>query len=729
MKRLAVLSAFFFSTFSASAAAVDSHTSQPNVLLILADDLGYSDTGAFGGEIDTPNIDALANNGVRFTQFYNTARCCPTRASLLTGLYPHQTGMGHMMFERNLPGYRGDLNRQCATLAEVLAPAGYSTYAIGKWHLTRHLNPDSSQHNWPLQRGFEKYYGLIWGYSSLFDPAITRGNTWYSRENDPEYKSDDFYFTDALTDNAIRFLQQHREESPGKPFFLYQAYTAAHWPMHARPEDIAKYKGRFDAGYDAVRQKRIARLRELGLLDPKWKPAATAHEWGDVQNREWELRCMEVYAAMIDRMDQGIGKIVAELKRQGQFENTIILFLQDNGGCAEDRGRKANEGPDPATLRPLRPDELPGGTIPKQTREGKPVKEGPIVMPGGPDTYIAYGPGWANVSNTPFREYKHWVHEGGIATPLIVHWPAGIAEERHNQLVREPGHVIDIMPTLVEASGAKYPAELNGERIKPMEGTSLLPLLTSGTIARKEPIYWEHEGNRAIRDGKWKLVAKENAPWELYDMEADRTEMNNLAEAEPERVRELSAKWDAWAARADVLPLGGWRPKEEREKMSVKPAPAAEVKLEQGQVLEGDKAPQVHGRGLTLTVELAEPKGDGVLVAHGGNRQGYALLVREGHLEFLVRREGELAKVRSDETLPSSGAVTVRAVLGPKGNARLYVNDQPVSGRQNLGLVQRTPAQALSAGVDSEDPVGDYPAPFAYGGKLGRITLSVAEVK
>ncbi len=338
---------------------------------------------------------------------------------------------------------------------------------------------------------------------------------------------------------------------------MYVAYTAAHWPMHALPQDIKKYEGKYDAGYEPIRQERLKRMKEMGLIDPNWKPAPTVGDWSEVQNKEWEAAGMQVFAAMMDSMDQGIGRIVNELKRSGRLDNTVIFYLQDNGGCAENNGRATPRQPSPKKFKPMGPDDLQIAK-PKQTRDGRPVRQGPGAMPGPDDTFIAYGENWANVSNTPFREYKHWVHEGGISTPLIVHWPKGISPKRNGKLESQPGHLIDIMATCLDLSDATYPKELRGEKIKPVQGVSLLPAINGKPLKRKAPLFWEHESNRAIRDGKWKLVAKANAPWELYDMEADRTEMNNLATQQPQKVKELAAKWDGWAARSDVLPLGGW---------------------------------------------------------------------------------------------------------------------------------------------------------------------------
>jgi arylsulfatase len=530
---------------------------RPNIILIMSDDMGFSDIGCYGGEIDTPNLDSLAAGGLRFTQFYNTARCCPTRAALMTGLYQHQAGVGHMMDDRGFDAYRGNLNRNCVTIAEALKPAGYRTYMTGKWHVTRHTDPEGPKHNWPLQRGYEKFYGTIIGAGSFYDPmTLCRGNTYITPVNDPEYRPETYYYTDAISDNAVKFVREHRAETPEQPFFMYVAYTAAHWPMHALEKDIAKYKGKFDKGYRHYREQRFARLKKLGLIDPDWDMSEQAGDWEKVQHKEWEIRCMEVYAAMIDNMDRGIGRIVDELKRQGAFDNTLIFFLQDNGGCAEGMGRgaKVNErwlkGVEDRT--PMAPDELqPTLWPPMKTRDGRPVLGGPTVMPGPDGTYIAYGRNWANVSNTPFKLYKHWVHEGGISTPLICHWPARIGAR--GTLRHDPAHLIDIMATCVDVSGAAYPKTYYGYKIQPMEGVSLAPTFEGKPLAERA-IYWEHEGNRAVRKGKWKLVSRHPGGWELYDMENDRTEMHDLASAHPQRVEELKSLHEHWAERAGVQP-------------------------------------------------------------------------------------------------------------------------------------------------------------------------------
>jgi len=535
----------------------------PDVVVIMSDDMGFSDIGCYGGEIQTPTLDRLAAGGLRLTHFYNTARCCPTRAALLTGLYPHQAGIGHMMENRGLDGYRGDLNRRCATIAEVLRPAGYGTYAVGKWHVTKATQPDGNKDNWPLQRGFDRFYGTITGAGNFYDPGtLSRDNKMISPFADAEYQPKQYYYTDAISDHAVRFIGDHHRTSGDKPLFLYVAFTAAHWPMHALDEDIAKYKSKYDGGYEPIRRARLERSKRLGLLAENTELSPMTGDWSSVADKAWEARCMEVYAAMIDRMDQGIGRIVAELTRTGRLDNTLIFFLQDNGGCAETTGRQLM--PDAAVDRPTKPpleprsaDFIDTAVRPTRTRDGYNVRTGPGAMPGPHDTYIAYGQGWANVSNTPLREYKHWVHEGGISSPLVVHWPAGI--KRRGELVNEPGHLIDIMATCIDVAGAAYPKEKNGQAIQPPEGKSLVPAFDGKPIDR-EAIYWEHEGNRAMRVGKWKLVAKGPAgAWELYDIDRDRIEQHDLASQEPERVRQMVSQWEAWAKRANVIPWI-WQP-------------------------------------------------------------------------------------------------------------------------------------------------------------------------
>jgi arylsulfatase len=517
---------------------------RPNIVLILADDMGFSDVGCYGSEIATPNIDRLASQGVRFTQFYNTGRCCPTRASLLMGLYAHQAGVGQMIEDRGWPAYRGEINDHCVTLAEALGTAGYRTDMVGKWHLVHmritgkaqinHQNQDPfwfDKNNWPRQRGFDSYWGTIIGVDNYFDPFTL------TEENEPiATVPPDFYYTDQIADHVAQRITENAKGD--KPFFLYAAFTAPHWPLHARPEDIKKYEGKYDMGWDELRARRYAREKELGLIDPKWKLSerdAEVRPWDKMPNKEWDAHRMAVYAAQIDRLDQGVGKILAAIDASGAAENTVVVFLSDNGGCAE----KVQQG---------------WFDVTSETRDGEKVHVGnnPAFRAGPETVYQSYGPGWANASNTPFRRFKHFAHEGGISAPFIVRWPAGIT--KHGALLKERGHVIDLMPTFMELAGGKYPAKYKGHEITPEEGQSLVDAITSKPHPDHQPIFWEHEGNRAVRVGQWKLVAVNKKPWELYDMEADRTETNDLASSNPEKVKELEAIYQKWADRVGVKP-------------------------------------------------------------------------------------------------------------------------------------------------------------------------------
>jgi len=529
---------------------------RPNIVVILSDDMGFSDIGCYGSEIETPQLDRLAAGGLRFTQCYNTARCCPTRASLLTGLYPHQAGIGHMMDDRGLPGYRGDLNERCVTIAEALRPAGYTSYAVGKWHVTKAVRPtdEAAKRNWPLQRGFSRFYGTITGAGSFFDPStLVRDNRFISPFADPEYPGEDYYYTDAISDHAVRFIREHDRDTP---FFLYVAYTAAHWPMHARDRDIAKYAGRYAAGYDAVREARHAKMLAAGVVTAAnttlWPLPPDLGERGE--HAAWDQRNMEVFAAMVDCMDQGIGRIVRALEDTGRIDDTLVCYLQDNGGCAEGVGRDRRTGREAVApqraaapeLPPVAPDVLQTDSTPKQTRDGFPLRQGRGVMVGAGDTYGAYGEAWSTVSNTPFRRHKHWVHEGGISTPLVVHWPRGIVHP--GRLEHTPCHLIDIMATAIDLGRVRYPADMT-----PPEGRSLAPLFAGGVVER-DALYWEHEGNKAVREGDWKLVAVHDGPWELYDLSQDRSEQHDLSGAQPDRVRRMEAMWDAYASRTNVAP-------------------------------------------------------------------------------------------------------------------------------------------------------------------------------
>jgi len=506
---------------------------RPNIILILADDMGYSDIGCYGGEIRTPHLDGLAARGVRFSQFYNAARCCPTRASLLTGLYPHQADVGHMVYRDEGPGYHGRLNRECVTLAEVLQQAGYHTMMSGKWHVGH--KPDV----FPSQRGFKRFYGIHIHVDSYFKvlggcPVFLDGEKLIAPTQNPVHALDpqqEWYTTNVFTDYALHFLGEALQNKQ-QPFFLYLAYNSPHWPLEAPDEDIARYRGNYTTGWEPVRRERLKRMRELGLLNKDCRISPSdAPDWNglsadDRANLDFRRA---IYAAQIDNMDQNIGRVVTHLRNAEILDNTLILFLSDNGCSAE-------------------PEREPFGYRFQENRI-----ENFKAWRKQSGRSSSQGLFWANVSNTPFRKYKKWTHEGGIATPLIAHWPAGVTVP--GTTTKEPGHIVDIMATCVDVARASYPQVYQGHTITPMEGVSLVPALTGQSLKRHKPIFWEHEGNWAVREGQWKLVCDgPKGPWELYDLGADRTELNNLAPQHPDKVKELAAQWQTWAERARVLP-------------------------------------------------------------------------------------------------------------------------------------------------------------------------------
>ncbi len=644
---------------------------RPNILIILADDLGWSDLGCYGGEIRTPHLDSLARGGLRFSQFYNSARCSPTRASILTGLHPHQAGF---------PNLSGVLPAHCVTIPEALKPAGYRSYMVGKWHLSRESTP--------TRRGFDEFYGMLGGYNTCWkeDPYFTRLPEDRSKRT---YAPGEFYSTDVFGDYALDFIADAGRS--GRPWFFYLAFNAPHFPLHAWEEDIAKYEKLYAQGWDRIRAQRLARQKELGLVprDLKLTPRSNIPAnrfnartgWADKDNPAWEslpaarradlARRMAVFAAMVDRMDQAIGRVLARLKETGQFDNTLIFFLSDNGACAE--------------WDPWGFDETSG---PKNIlHTGADLKK-----VGGPDSYISYGSAWANACNTPFRLYKHYGHEGGINTPLIVHWPAGL-RTRPDAVTREAGHITDFMPTILELAGVPYPQEHGGHKVLPLEGVSLLPVLKGERLPPRR-ILMEHEGNRAVREGRWKLVALKDKPWELYDLETDPTEMNDVATREADRVARLARAWDDWADRC-----------------SVRSSPQSR---RQG-------VPQIANKPLVITCEVEPQSRDGVILAHGGNQQGYALWLRDGRLVFGVRINGELTSVTAGDT--PSGRISIAARLNRDGAMRLMVNGRTAAEGKAPGPVPIQPVDELSIGKDVRTAVGDYTAPYPLRGKVEKTSI------
>lgn len=511
---------------------------KPNILLILCDDMGYSDIGCFGAEIATPNLDRLAAGGLRMSSMYNCARCCPSRAALLTGVYPHQAGVGFMVQNLGHKSYQGYLRDDCVTLAEVLGTAGYYTGYTGKWHTggnwarggadAANWRFDDPTHPLPTHRGFQRFYGNPAGGGSYFNIHLVEQNQLIAL---PE----GFYSTDNYTSKAIEFMGEATTQ--GKPFFVHLCYNAPHWPLHALPQDIAKYRGKYRGGWDSIRTARHEQLKGMGILDTRWDISPRdeqAPAWSDAGHKEWEDARMAVYAAMVDRVDQNIGRIVEHLRKTGQLDNTLILFVSDNGGCAET--------------------QVPGGgkSETQTTRDGKPMHFGnlPDLEPGGADTFQSYDLPWANASNSPFRRFKHWVHEGGISTPMVAHWPKAIAP---GAIRHEAAHFIDVAATLYELAGASYPKEFQGRAVQPLEGQSFAALLRGKAWQRDGALFWEHEGNRAARRDNLKLVCRYPGQWELYDIIADRTELRDLASQYPQFVADLGKQYDQWAQRCGVI--------------------------------------------------------------------------------------------------------------------------------------------------------------------------------
>lgn len=519
-------------------ASAQAEDRRPNIMVIMVDDMGYSDLGCFGGEIHTPNLDGLANNGMRFTQFFNAGRSCPSRAALMTGLYAQQAGIMAM---------GQSLNTECVTIPEVLKTAGYHTAMTGKWHLslTQGIGNNADQMAWlshqntfnnrpfapietyPCNRGFDEHWGTIWGVVNHFDPFSLVHN------EEPIYTDaipSDFYSTDFITDKTIDLIDDLSAKE--EPFFMYVAYNAPHWPLHAKPEDIKKYDGMYDEGWDVMREKRYARMVELGLISPEQTPVSrneSGRLWENETDKEFQAANMEVHAAMIDCVDQGVGRIIQKLKETGEYDNTIIIFSSDNDASSENYGIGEFDRHD-------------------RTRDGQMVTHDSRT-PGDQLSYNYLGTGWAGAINTPFRYWKAESFHGGIAAPTIVHWPAGMKSGK-GSIVNEPCHFIDIMPTCIALAGAEYPSTYNGHSIKPLaaEGRSLLPLISGeGEWNGERTLFWEHENGRAVRVGNWKMTSLRNGGWQLFDLSTDYSETNNVAAEHPDKVREMKTLWNNWA--------------------------------------------------------------------------------------------------------------------------------------------------------------------------------------
>ena len=478
---------------------------RPNIIVILTDDMGFSDLGCFGGEIDSPNLDKLAMKGLRFTEFYNTARCWPTRATLMSGIYSNNLGNDQV------------------TIPELLKPVGYQTGMVGKWHLGKNPEKDG-----PIQRGFDDFYGTMTGAGSFYDPYTLTRNTEFI-----EVDEENYYYTDRIGTEAARQIREFAKSD--KPFFQYVAFTAAHWPIHAPQKSIQKYIKTYEDGWEKLRNERYARMLEMGIIDkehwplPQWEDRVKP--WDTIDHKPWRIRNMAIYAAMVDHMDQAVGTLLDALKKTKRMENTFIIYFHDNGACPE---HLSGNGWNTAN-----------NILAKADKAGKTIAVGDKydIPMGGPMTYGSVGHNWANAQNTPMRRYKSNVHNGGACTPAIVHWPAGL-KTKPGSISKQRGHVVDLMATCLELAGAKYPEEFKGRETKPHESLSLVPILKGKTVDRDHAYVFNHSGTHAIVKGEYKIVREGRGPWALYHLAKDRTETKNLAKQDPERVTEMVSIWE-----------------------------------------------------------------------------------------------------------------------------------------------------------------------------------------
>ncbi|WP_226895560.1 arylsulfatase [Luteolibacter marinus] len=668
-------------------AAAAPAASRPNVLLILADDLGFSDLSCYGSEIQTPNIDKLAEGGAKFSAFYNSARCCPSRASLFTGLHPHEAGIGSFTTARPRedagPAYSGHLLPDTATLGEILGDSGYSTWMIGKWHLGV---PG------PMERGIQNYYGyrnFLAHSENQWDPgAYVRLPAGTSPEIErPRGK---YYATDVFNDYALEFLREARSgDHRGKPWFLFLSHSSPHFPVQAPKEDIDRHMATYRKGWDVLRVERLERQKKLGLvpadnpLPPRSQVpvdrADIANGYSGQPNPAWDslpadrredlARRMATFAAMVEHVDQGIGRIVGDLRQHGELDNTLIFFLSDNGACYE-WGPFGFDGP---------------------SRKGETILHtGDQLAEMGQDHgHSSYGSAWAMLCNTPLGMYKHFCHEGGISSPFIVHWPAGLGPRPG--YVADPGHVMDIVPTVCAATGVAYPKTRAGHDIKPVSGVSLLPAARGEGLAERG-LPTEHQDARGYRKGDWKIVWGKRQPeevrWELYNLKSDRSETKDLAKEHPEILRQLVGEWEAWARKVGADPF------------------ATKAIAD---------SPEVANKPLRITASIRGKKPAGVVIAQGGNQCGYALHFVDGRPAFDVRIGGKVSRLIAGH--PVSGKVELVATLDADHMTLAVGGAEPIR-RASPGLLRKQPIDPLSIGYDDRSAAGDYEAPNRFTGKV-----------
>ncbi|WP_030255574.1 arylsulfatase [Streptomyces violens] len=710
----------------------------PNIVVVLVDDMGYSDIGPFGSEIPTPTLDHLADQGVRLSNYHTMPLCSPARAALLTGLNPHRVGYAHVAnSDPGFPGYGMTIAEDVPTLAELLHDQGYATYAVGKWHLVRDSasNAADDRANWPLQKGFDRYYGVLEGLTSLFHPhQLVRDNSPLDIDELPE----DYYYTDDLTDQALSMIKGLRAHDPDKPFFLYLAHNAVHGPLQAKEEDIARHRGRYDEGWDALRDQRFAAQLAAGLFPPgtalpdrNSEAGLDVPAWDSLtadQQRRY-ARYMEVYAAMVDNIDQNLGRLTATLEALGELDNTVIVFTSDNGGT----GEGGAEGTRSYFSRFVHHPRLPGDWEPDVDRD-------PDLI-GGPRSLVHYPRGWGMASNTPFRLYKGHTYAGGVRVPFVLSWPRGVREGRLARGLRtQYQYVTDITPTLLELAGTPRPDERRGTPLQEVDGASFAPVLADPAAGSTHPEqYCEMTGNRSYyRDGH-KLVTLhrpgtpyDDAEWALYDLRTDPTEIHDLADQRPEVIKELAAAWEQAAWRNGVFPLPDGsgalahrHPADERYTRELRLLPGT-PELER---YRSSRLIAFRSFGIAVRLESYADGDQGVLVSHGDQGGGYSLYVEDGRLRFAYNEYGRLHETDAGPLPPGTRDIllTATAEQGLRWHFTLTVDgaERPVPGSVHQ-LIGMAPFQGISVGIDRKSPVSwplyERHRSFRYNGRLRSVT-------
>ncbi|MFM7744221.1 MAG: arylsulfatase [Actinomycetota bacterium] len=694
---------------------VEAPRKAPNIVFIIVDDLGYSDLGCYGSEISTPNIDALAGRGLRYTNFHVTPLCSPTRAALMTGRNPHSVGVGMVAnIDAGFPGYTGELPRNQPTMAEMLRDNGYSTLMVGKWHLCKDADYSEAgdKHSWPLQRGFEQYYGFLEALTNFWHPhRLYEGNSVVHVDRYP----DDYYLTDDLTDRAVRMIREVKTANPAQPFFLYFAHGAVHAPLHTKQSDIQKYKGVYDRGWDAIREQRLARQKELIIVPPDAqlppRNSEAGHEvsaWDELSPEQQRLyaKYMEVYAGMVDNVDQSVGRVVDAVRELGELDNTIFVFTSDNGASREGNatGTRAYFSNSSST---------PGGH-----GDHAPEDFENLDAIGGPTTWPHYPRGWAMACNTPFRLYKITTMRGGHTVPFVLSWPDKISS-RGDVFRRQFTHITDIMPTIADLVGVVPPTSRHGVAAEPLHGVSFAESIAdSGSPTKHTEQHWECIGNRAFyRDG-WEVVTThvartsfKNDHWQLFDAQNDFNQLHDVSAQNPDKVRELVAAWEVAAKENQVYPLAdGFRSEHIRKSPYEEPY-ARRVRLVPGTpTLERVRSARLTvGRSFDIVVNWNYLRGDeGIVVAHGGQHLGYVIFVRDGMLHFHANCNGKVTHLEPVPLGDSSHTFTVQVEAPGKRQWRVAMNVDGVQYLQQPGFVQPfnfLPWEGIDIGADRRSPV------------------------